>query len=217
MISLFLLLSLSLVLAGPATNCGSNSTDLCCNINSWVFDEEAVWLGVEVMFTHCRIYGSSTCAICGETNPADTSDAQNNQNRVNYFGQKFNDYNCWGGQIASSPGSIVESLDPNWYLGEIQNSKCSVGFDMNGGFSAFSSWNHCSAVCGQFGNTSRTRTCTNPPVYNNGMNCTGVMQETALCETYCETFYTSKGYSVPLKWSSIVSAILILVLLVYLH
>ncbi|XP_031566331.1 uncharacterized protein LOC116301419 [Actinia tenebrosa] len=53
---------------------------------------------------------------------------------------------------------------------------------VNGNWTAWSSWDSCSATCGG-GSQSRTRECTNPAPVNGGRNCEGPSSETQICAT----------------------------------
>ncbi|KAM6945764.1 semaphorin-5B-like [Aplochiton taeniatus] len=72
-------------------------------------------------------------------------------------------------------GSPVEYQDCN-------SQPCPV----NGAWSCWSSWSHCSATCGG-GHYQRTRTCSNPAPAERGDICLGLHTEEALCHTHtCE-------------------------------
>ena len=61
------------------------------------------------------------------------------------------------------------------------DSNCFFNFlAVNGGISQWSNWQACDVTCGM-GTQIRTRTCTNPPPSNNGLNCTETTQETQAC------------------------------------
>ncbi|XP_078318954.1 uncharacterized protein LOC111119491 [Crassostrea virginica] len=66
-------------------------------------------------------------------------------------------------------GSFTETQSCN-------NGPCPV----NGGWSAFGSYSHCSVSCGG-GNHTRSRTCTNPASQHGGKDCVGSSTETHSC------------------------------------
>nr|XP_022315405.1 uncharacterized protein LOC111119492 isoform X1 [Crassostrea virginica] len=66
-------------------------------------------------------------------------------------------------------GSSTESQSCN-------NDPCPI----NGGWSAFGSYSHCSVSCGG-GNNTRSRTCTNPAPQHGGQDCVGSSTETQSC------------------------------------
>ena len=53
---------------------------------------------------------------------------------------------------------------------------------VNGGWSHFGSYSHCSVSCGG-GNYTRSRTCTNPAPQHGGQDCVGSSTETHSCNT----------------------------------
>ncbi|KAI8492290.1 hypothetical protein Bbelb_301870 [Branchiostoma belcheri] len=65
-----------------------------------------------------------------------------------------------------------------------QTQQCDTGVPcpVDGGWSNWSPWSDCSVTCG-IGTSTRTRTCTNPPPANGGMDCVGQAQETQQCNT----------------------------------
>lgn len=67
------------------------------------------------------------------------------------------------------------------FFPELLNETCSA----DGGFSRWSFWSECSAVCGQ-GVQTRTRNCTNPAPQGHGKDCVGDALETRTCfKTFC--------------------------------
>ncbi|XP_062595106.1 thrombospondin-1-like [Saccostrea cucullata] len=54
---------------------------------------------------------------------------------------------------------------------------------VNGGWSDWSLWSHCSGTCGR-GTMTRQRTCTNPSPAHGGASCVGTTVETKSCRTY---------------------------------
>ncbi|XP_078377620.1 SCO-spondin-like [Oculina patagonica] len=55
------------------------------------------------------------------------------------------------------------------------------GCPVNGSWSEWSDWGSCSLTCGEGGVKKRTRTCTNPPPTNGGLDCVGPPEETSEC------------------------------------
>ena len=51
---------------------------------------------------------------------------------------------------------------------------------VNGSWSDWSSWGSCSLTCGK-GIKKRSRTCTNPPPANGGLDCVGPAEQTSEC------------------------------------
>ncbi|KAJ8306871.1 hypothetical protein KUTeg_014955 [Tegillarca granosa] len=54
------------------------------------------------------------------------------------------------------------------------------GCPVNGAWTDWSPWSHCSVTCG-FGTSARTRSCSNPAPLNNGTSCSGSTNETKRC------------------------------------
>ena len=52
---------------------------------------------------------------------------------------------------------------------------------VNGSWSEWGDWSSCSLTCGEGGIKKRTRTCTNPPPANGGLDCAGSAEETSEC------------------------------------
>lgn len=80
---------------------------------------------------------------------------------------------------------------------KLAKSACSLNelyvfFDLlsvNGGWSNWSSYSHCSVSCGG-GNQTRTRSCTNPAPSHGGHICVGKSVETATCNDHgCPSKY----------------------------
>ncbi|XP_062578061.1 coadhesin-like isoform X2 [Saccostrea cucullata] len=66
----------------------------------------------------------------------------------------------------------------------IETQKCSEnGCPVNGGWSTWSSFSHCSAHCGR-GTMTRTRTCSNPSPAHNGADCVGQSTESHYCNEH---------------------------------
>ncbi|XP_013398464.1 coadhesin-like [Lingula anatina] len=74
--------------------------------------------------------------------------------------------------------------------------KAPPDFNVNGGFTNWSSWGTCNVTCGG-GSQSRTRTCTNPVPQNGGADCVGITLELQQCNT--QGCPVDGGYS---QWST---------------
>ncbi|XP_052699211.1 SCO-spondin-like isoform X2 [Crassostrea angulata] len=94
---------------------------------------------------------------------------------------------CGGGNSTRSRScsNPTPSDEKHMCQGEAtQTTDCnSYGCPVNGGWSNWSSYFHCSVSCGG-GNQTRTRSCTNPAPSHGGHNCVGKSVETATCNDH---------------------------------
>ena len=63
---------------------------------------------------------------------------------------------------------------------------------MNGGWSEWSSWSHCTSKCGR-GVKKRHRTCTNPEPINGGDACQGSALQKSECSVSCPGEFSNHG------------------------
>ena len=61
-----------------------------------------------------------------------------------------------------------------------ENALLCIVYLVNGSYSEWSPWSHCSVTCGD-GTQQRTRSCTNPPPLNGGISCIGPAREAKTC------------------------------------
>lgn len=165
-----------LVVAGPAASCAAGAPyNPCCDMSYGDSIQQSEFSFVTMTFIFCR--NLTPCVICGQKNGDNTASAAAKQADLHNVAQWFSDRNCWNGYVADSLGRNVQYLDWNTFNQNIQTSKCSVDFSVNGGYSEWSK--SCNATgCEQYGTLIRSRTCTNPPPINNGLNCTASGPET---------------------------------------
>lgn len=78
------------------------------------------------------------------------------------------------------------------------NTQTCIVTPIDGGWSAWSTYNTCTATCGG-GTQTRTRTCTNPTPANGGAQCVGSTSETTSCNTQA---CTGAGLTVDGGWST---------------
>lgn len=116
------------------TSCAANSvyaSSPCCNTGSTfasnynliLVDFDITKLDVSINQANCSM---PIDPICYESNPQNTGDASNNQQKLNSIIQYFTQYSCWNGYVASSPGNNVNYVDTNALL---YVSKCMGGCD----------------------------------------------------------------------------------------
>ena len=143
---------------GPASSCSAgepSSSNPCCTVLSG-YKLAINYLLVEYGFI---TYPAGT-HICMEGDPANTVGAQRSQDQINELTSLFDARDCWGGQIAMSPGATVKNLlGSQDYARRLQRMSCDVNFRVDGDWSGWNSWSACQS--GTI-NSTRSRTCNNP-------------------------------------------------------
>lgn len=181
-------------LAGPAASCAGGSTDPCCNWSSLGFAYDLPQLEL----TAATAEANTDFAYCGTDNAQDTATITQTQTYMNGFGSYFVTNLCFGGTIASSPGSTVEPMPFSKWQSLSTTLNCPIAFKYNGSYTAWSSPSSCeplqadlcsSTTVSVTGQQMETRNCTNPPPYNGGANCSsmGAAVQTFTCQYACPT------------------------------
>ncbi len=173
---------LPLVASEPALSCSvdaPSSSNPCCTLlaGSSVAMKYAV---LEQAFLTYTI-SSTPPAICLEDDPANTVTALHWQAMIDSLTPLFDEQNCWGGQIAKTPGDGIKSLKTRQdYARRLQLVRCDTHFRVDGDWSAWASWSTCQNGNSN-SNSTRSRACNNPLPAMGGANCTGLSMEEQLC------------------------------------
>jgi hypothetical protein len=174
---------------GPAKSCavGGIGSDLfCCKIKMlYDFSGSRVWV------FSLNILGFGKYPICLENNAANTVTAADNLAKINWVGGLMTKYGCWGGEIASAPGSgVVVAGSAKEYEAEAVSFSCIVSFPVDGNWTEFVP----SGPCTTSGTQLMTRNCSNPAPLRGGKNCLGDSSYASTsCKPYCRDCDVTRG------------------------
>jgi hypothetical protein len=116
-------------------------------------------------------------ALCTVRDPLNTVEAQQNQAALDSYTSFWDTNECWGGHIAKAPGDRIETLPIRQDFARLVSvAKCEVHFRVDGAWTTWTSWSAC-----QVGNSTRSRSCSNPAPAMGGANCTGAATEQQPC------------------------------------
>ena len=126
---LSLALATTITTATAISDCsvdGAGAASPCCNMaTTFSSITDLNYRNAQTQVAICTL--DNTCVLCGRKSASDTQLAAQYQASYNTFLAFFEQNQCWGGEIARSPGTTVAPLEErNDYATNMACGKCSV-------------------------------------------------------------------------------------------